>query len=93
MIALDGEGIQSAEERVESALTITASMAVDETADIDPVAEAESFGLIIRVTLDEVKAALAAAAATPGKDDDAAALRLLHFGSYRYYAEDSEPQP
>ena len=89
----DSEVVEAAEERVESALTITASMSIDESADIDPVAEAESFGLIIRVTLEEVKAALAAASATPGKEDDAAALRLLHFGSYRFYAEDSQPEP
>jgi hypothetical protein len=49
------------------------------------VEEAYAAGWIVDVTLQEVEAALKAAAATPGFDDDIAAKRLAHRGSYRYF--------
>ena len=43
-------------------------------------------GTIVEVTLEEVEAAVAAAATTPDTQDDIAAERLKHCGSYRFFA-------
>ncbi len=52
---------------------------------VDPVVEQWESGYIIPATLQEVKAALAAAAATPDREDDIQALILKHRGSYRFF--------
>lgn len=54
----------------------------------DFVAMAQEKGLIVEVTLDEVEAALKAAAATPQREDDLAAMNLAHWGSYRFFLDD-----
>ena len=66
-------------------LQISAPMELELENGIDPVAEAVENGFIVEATLEEVEAALAAAAATPELDDDQAALTLKHRGSYRYF--------
>ena len=45
-------------------------------------------GLILEVTLEEVEAALKAAAATPQREDDLAAMNLAHWGSYRFFLDE-----
>lgn len=56
----------------------------------DPIAEAVASGFIIETTLEEVEAALAAAAATPEPEDDQRAMALKHRGSYRFFSPSSE---
>ena len=59
----------------------------------DFVKQAEADGWIIEATLLEVEAALKAAAATPGVEDDIAAKILAHRGSYRYYLDEKTVSP
>lgn len=48
-------------------------------------------GQIVEATLEEVEAALAAAKATPEREDDLKAMKLAHQGSYRFFLEDGLP--
>lgn len=73
--------------RIRNRLQITAPMELDAVNGVDPVTEATENGLIVEATLEEVEAALQAAAATPGTDDDKAAMQLRHRGSYRFYSD------
>jgi hypothetical protein len=57
---------------------------------LDPVEEARENGFIIEATLEQVEAALAAAATTPDLEDDKRALDLKHRGSYRFYSPSAE---
>lgn len=61
---------------------------------VDPIEEARESGFIIEVTLEQVEAAIAAAAATEDPEDDKRAFELKHRGSYRFYAPSvSAPEP
>jgi len=79
-------------EKVRSRLGIPAPMDASETTDpitgYDPMLELHQSGLIVPATLEEVEAALEAAAATPDPEDDRAALRIKHRGSYRFFLND-----
>lgn len=77
------EAVAEVYERVQ----MSAPMAVEIEAGVDPVEEAVDLGLIVEVSLEEVEAALAAAAATPDPQDDLVAMDLRHRGSYRFYCE------
>lgn len=70
-------------------LGMSAPMELPEPGEVDFVAEAQANGWIVEATLEEVEAALKAAAATPSPDDDAAAMRLVHRGSYRFYLDEN----
>ena len=72
-------------------LGLSAPMEAPEAGEGDFVAEAVAQGIIVEVTLEEVVAAMDAAAATPSNKDDLAAMRLAHFGSYRYFVEAKFP--
>lgn len=52
----------------------------------DAIAEAVANGFIVEATLEEVEAALTAAAATLDEEDDKRALELRHRGSYRFFS-------
>lgn len=54
----------------------------------DFVADAQETGWIIESTLEEVEAALHAAGSTPSNEDDIAAMRMAHRGSYRFFLDD-----
>jgi hypothetical protein len=73
-------------------LGISAPLDATETTDpatgIDVIEELHASGFIIPVTLEEVEAALQAAALTPETADDRAALILKHRGSYRFFLND-----
>ncbi|MFK7849666.1 MAG: hypothetical protein AB8D78_01710 [Akkermansiaceae bacterium] len=56
----------------------------DSSTDAASLRELEESGFIIPATLEEVEAALKAAALTPETEDDKAALILKHRGSYRF---------
>lgn len=77
------------QKRIVARLQISAPMEIELENGIDPVAEAYRSGYIVDATLEEVEAALKAAAATPELEDDKAALRLRHRGSYRFFAPDA----
>lgn len=76
----------AAEEQIRTRIGIAPMLVRSEDGN-DPVEELEAMNLIIEVTLEEVEAALAAAAATEGLEDDIEAGRLQQFGSYRYYLD------
>ena len=59
----------------------------------DFVATALEKGLIVEATLEEVEAALKAAAATPQREDDLAAMNLAHWGSYRFFVDEKAGAP
>ena len=65
---------------------VTSCREVTEPGDTG-IDEAYDAGIIVDATLEEVESALAAAATTPSKEDDIAALRLAHFGSYRFFQQ------
>lgn len=67
---------------------MSAPMEQPEAGEEDFVAEAQKNGLIIEVSLEEVEAALKAAAATPSHEDDIVAMRLMQWGSYRFYLDE-----
>ncbi len=69
---------------------MSAPMELPEDDEEDFVTEAQKIGWIVEVSLDEVEAALKAAAATPSHDDDIAAKRLAHRGSYRFYLDEQD---
>lgn len=72
-------------------LGMSAPMELPDDGVTDFVKTAMDEGWIIEATLEEVEAALKAAAATPSREDDIAAMRLAHRGSYRYFLEDKAP--
>ena len=72
-------------------LGMSAPMEAPEAGEEDFVVIAQKDGWIIEVTLEQVEAALKAAAATPSNEDDIAAMRLAHRGSYRFYLDDKAP--
>ncbi len=74
------------QKQVRDRVGIAALMEVDPDAGPDLVAEGVRSGYIIEVTLEEVEAALASAAATPDPEDDKRALDLRHRGSYRFFS-------
>lgn len=76
-----GDAIAEVQDQVE----MSAPMELEVEAGIDPVVEAYDLGVIVDVTLEQVEAALAAAALTPEIEDDQAALELKHRGSYRFF--------
>lgn len=71
-------------------LHITAPMEIEFVNGIDPVMEAYENGFIIEATLEQVEAALDAAANTPDEEDDLEALELKHRGSYRFFSSESD---
>lgn len=71
---------------VQRRVNMAAPMELELENGVDPVAEAEKNGFIIEATLEQVEAALAAAAATPDTEDDKRALELRHRGSYRFFS-------
>lgn len=64
---------------------MSAPMELPEPGEHDFIAKAKEMGWIIDTTLEQVEAALKAAAATPSAEDDIAAMRLAHRGSYRFF--------
>lgn len=72
-------------------LGMSAPLEAPEAGEGDFVAEAVAQGIIVEVTLEEVVAAMDAAASTPSNEDDLAAMRLAHFGSYRFFLDGKSP--
>ena len=68
-------------------LGMSAPMEIPAAGETDFVTTAVEEGWIIEATLEEAEAALKAAAATPSNEDDIAAMRLVHRGSYRYFLD------
>ncbi len=79
-------------QRIMSRLGMSAPLDATETTDpatgIDAIHELYDSGFIIPATLEEVEAALKAAARTADPEDDKAALILKHRGSYRFFLND-----
>lgn len=79
-------------EKIRNRLGIPSPLDASQTADpltgYDPMMELYESGLIVPATLEQVEAALKAAAATPDPEDDRAALILKHRGSYRFFVND-----
>lgn len=77
------------QKRIQERLQISAPMEIELENGVDPVLEARENGFIIEATLEEVEAALAAAAKTTDPQDDLTAQELKHRGSYRFFTPDS----
>jgi hypothetical protein len=81
--------MRSQQEIISRRLGISAPLDAAETTDpatgIDAIQELYDSGFIVPATLEEVEAALEAAAQTPEPEDDQAALILKHRGSYRFF--------
>jgi hypothetical protein len=77
------------ESRIVHRLGMSAPLDAAETTDpatgVDSIQELQDSGFIIPATLEQVEAALKAAAHTPDSEDDKAALILKHRGSYRFF--------
>ncbi len=69
-------------------LAMSAPMELENVDGVDLVEESRRLGFVAEVTLEEVEAALAAAAQTPSAEDDIQAIRLMHWGSYRFYPDE-----
>jgi hypothetical protein len=69
---------------IRSRVGMSSCLEVSDEGD-DSIEEAYRSGWMIEATLEEVEAALSAAAETPEVDDDIAAARLAHRGTYRYF--------
>lgn len=80
--------MEAAQATIIQRLCISAPMELELENGVDPVAEARGNGLILDVSLEQVEAALAAAAKTPELEDDQRAMNLKHWGSYRFYGGD-----
>lgn len=91
------EALEAAIDEVGDRVQMSAPMAIEIEAGVDPVLEAVSLGLIVEATLEQVETALAAAAATPDPEDDLRAIELKHRGSYRFFCDappvESDPPP
>jgi hypothetical protein len=74
-------------DRLGVAAHIDVADAVDPMTGYDPVIELYEDGFIIPATIEEVEAALKAAAQTPEIEDDQAARRLKNRGSYRFFLD------
>ena len=81
--------MEKEQKRIVDRLQISAPMELELENGVDPVLEAYRSGYIVDATLEEVEAAMKAAAATPELEDDKAALRLRHRGSYRFFAPEA----
>ena len=71
--------------RVGMSAPLDATETTDPITGVDSIQELYDSGFIIPATLEEVEAALKAAAMTPETEDDTAALILRHRGSYRFF--------
>jgi hypothetical protein len=71
--------------RVGMSAPLDATETTDPITGVDSVQELYDSGFIIPATLEDVEAALHAAAQTPEAEDDTAALILMHRGSYRFF--------
>ena len=71
--------------RVGMSAPLDATETTDPITGVDSIQELYDSGFIIPATLEEVEAALKAAAMTPETEDDIAALILRHRGSYRFF--------
>lgn len=87
---VDEEALDAAITEVQERVEMSAPMELEIEAGVDPVIEAVELGLIVDVSLEEVEAALAAAAATPEIEDDQRAMLLKHRGSYRFFCGESD---
>lgn len=82
--------MEAEQKRVSECLHMTAPMEIELVNGVDPVIEAYENGFIIEATLEQVEAALAAAAKTSDPEDDLKALELKHRGYYRFFSPDSD---
>ncbi len=89
---VNNEVLDAAIAEVQDRVGMSAPMEIVIEAGTDPVIEAVNDGLIVDASLEQVEAALAAAAATPDPEDDLRALELKHRGSYRFFC-DVAPSP
>lgn len=71
--------------RVGMSAPLDATETTDPSSGADSIQELYDSGFIIPATLEDVEAALHAAAQTPETEDDTAALILMHRGSYRFF--------
>ena len=74
--------------RIGMASSFDATETTDPATGVDSIQELYDSGFIIPATLEEVEAALQAAASTPETEGDRAALILKHRGSYRFFIND-----
>ncbi len=77
--------MEAERKRIAERVGMSAPMEVELVNGKDPIREAVENGFIVEATLEEVEAALAAALRTSDLEDDIAAQRLKHQGSYRYF--------
>jgi hypothetical protein len=75
--------------RIAERVGMSAPMEIELVNGVDPIQEIMNDGFIMEATLEEVEAALSAALKTPTLNDDKAAHRLKHRGSYRFFAPDA----
>ncbi len=83
--------IRAAEENIRRRIGMPAQL----EAGTDPARDAEvehmrETGWLIEAGVEEVEAAIAAAKATPGKQDDVEAMAFAHRASCRFYMEEAE---
>lgn len=90
---VDQTTLDAAIAEVQDTVEMSAPMELEYEAGVDPVVEAYDLGVIVDVTLEQVEAALAAAALTPEIEDDQAALELKHRGTYRFFCGEVTLQP
>lgn len=84
-----GAKLEQASSEVRARLHMPAMLEMtDNPADDAEIAELYQSGWIIDATVEEVEAALKAAAATPGPEDDSAALVFAHRASCRYFLKE-----
>jgi hypothetical protein len=69
-------------------LGVTPRLTTEPADGEDTVANMEKAGVIIECTIKEVEAALVKAASTPETEDDIKAMRMLHWGSYRFFIDE-----
>ncbi len=80
--------MESKKESIIQRLGMSAPMELPEAGEEDFITKAQEEGWMIEVTLEEVEAALKAAATTASIEDDIVAKRLAHRGSYRFYLDE-----
>jgi hypothetical protein len=86
-VSEEEQRLVAAEELIRDRINIAPMFVQQEGSETDQVVDLQAMGMIIEVTLEEVEAALAAAAATEEPEDDIEAARLQQWGSYRYYLD------
>lgn len=79
--------MEARKEDIAERVGMSAPLELPEAGERDVVVDAMADGRIIEVTLEEVEAALNAAKLTPGTEDDVAAMKLAHWGSYRFFLD------